>query len=58
MLFMLAVVVQQELVLGQLGHYVQIWGPGTQGPKLACTVRVHTVVSSLGKYPGSRGLCL
>ena len=29
-------------------------GPGTQGPKLACTVHVCTVASSLGEYPGPR----
>jgi len=46
-----------------MGYYIQ-WtrgpgtedpgtrGPGTQGPKLACTVHVHTVTSSLGEYPG------
>ena len=28
------------------------WGRGTQGLTLECTVCVHTVASSLGKYPG------
>ena len=38
------------------GHYIQwtrgpgSWGPGTWGPKLACTVHVRTVASSLGEY--------
>ena len=50
-----------QLPLGYMGHYIQwnrepgIQGPkdlGTQGPKLACTVCVHTVASSLSKYPG------
>jgi len=31
------------------------WGSRTQGPKLACTVHVCTVASSLGKYPAPRG---
>ena len=32
----------------KMGRYIQ-W---TQGPKLACTVHICTVASSLGEYPG------
>ena len=46
------------------GHYIQwTWGPGTQGsgtqgPKVACTVHVRTVASSLSEYPGPRMFCV